>query len=85
MATDQHTPSPLADDRLDGVPAISEEWYGERTPSAVRRTRYLIAAHGLPVVQRGRHIWSFKSWLARYARGEPIKVGQPEAAGTEAV
>jgi hypothetical protein len=44
--------SPLGQ-RYDGVPAIARAEYGEDTPATRWRVRYLIEAHGLPVVQRG--------------------------------
>jgi hypothetical protein len=61
--------------RYDGVPAIARAEYGEDTPATRRRVRYLIEAHDLPVVQRGRLIWTFEAWLAAYRRGERVEIG----------
>ena len=61
--------------RYDGVPAIAEQRYGEDTPRTRRRVRHLIAAHGLPIVQRGRLIWTHEAWLQAYDRGETVEIG----------
>ena len=69
--------SPLGQ-RYDGVPAIASAEFGADTPSSRRRVRYLISAHGMPVVQRGRLIWTFEAWLARWRCGERVEIGGAE-------
>lgn len=58
MATDQHTPSPLADDRLIGVNAIAK-FRGEPR----RRTQYLIDSGQLPHAREGKRIVASKRVL----------------------
>ena len=62
--------------RYDGVPAIAKRRYGEDTPRSRRQTRHLIAAHGFPIVQRGRLIWTHEAWLQAYDRGETVEIGR---------
>ena len=40
------------------------------TPAPSGRSGNLIARYGLPVVKRGRYIWSFIDWLDSWARGK---------------
>jgi hypothetical protein len=61
----QESVSPLADDLLAGAEKIAA-YSGE----SVRRTRHLMAVHGLPHFKRGGLIYSRKSWLDRYFSGE---------------
>ena len=64
MATDQHTPSPLADDRLVGVAAIAKFRSEPR-----RRTQYLIDTGRLPHGREGRVIVASKrALLAHWAK-----------------
>jgi len=64
--------------RHDGVPAITIAEFDEDTPRNRRRMRHLIAAHGYPVVQRGRLIWTFDDWRMRWRRGERVESGSAE-------
>jgi len=58
MATDQHTPSSLADDRLRGVNEIAK-FRGEPR----RRTQYLIDSGKLPHGREGKTIVASKRVL----------------------
>ena len=67
------SPPALRDDYVPSIAGIAEELYGEATPKTVRKVRHQIAKHDLPVVRRGKYISSFRSWLARWARGERVE------------
>ena len=55
---------------LCGVAAISREMFGDDSDANVRRCRYLISHHNLPVVKRGRLHLALPSKLRAYKRGD---------------
>ena len=65
----------LSDDLVPDLAGIARYMFDSDDPKMVRRVRHLIDRHDLPVVERGRFHWSFKTWLDRYARGETVEVG----------
>jgi hypothetical protein len=42
------------------------------TNESTRRVRYLIRHHSLPCFERGGRVYSRRSWLDRYFRGEDV-------------
>jgi hypothetical protein len=71
---------PLADvsselSAKDDVVGPGVEKIAAETPDPERRVRYLINAHGFPCFKLGNLIYSRRSWIDRYYRGETVDTG----------
>jgi hypothetical protein len=60
----------LSDNLVQDLAGIALHLFGKDDPGTIRKVRHLIARYGLPVVKRGRYIWSFTDWLDSWARGK---------------
>jgi hypothetical protein len=64
--------SPLAEDLLVGVPAISS--YSGEKPRRIYHLHERKAETGFPAFKRGNIIYSRKSWLDRFYSGQRVEV-----------
>jgi hypothetical protein len=75
LLAERDTRISVSDDLVPDHAGIAQHLFKADSPQTVRKVRNLIARHNLPVVKRGRYIWSFRSQLYRFARGETVQAG----------